>query len=216
MPPNFMVVLDRSCSMDDALAGTTTTKWQAAVAALDHAMTAHATDVRWGLTLFPDTTGWRCTQDAIPIPIADDNAGPITTLLTNALDRADDPRHGGRPSQPRDGAARTLGIDATERVGEAVEVGLAPLLAVADHVDAGPLHVGHGQAHGVVLGLVQPGRWYPPHLRQPYAGDDVPLEALAVHQPGGLRIAADDGRPDRLVRHEPIQSRRLATPGEAG
>jgi hypothetical protein len=87
--PNLLVVLDRSCSMRVELEGTMTSKWEAAVSALDHVTTDFADDIRWGLTLFPDTTNDRCTQDAIPIPVADNNASAIKTLLTNALSVAD-------------------------------------------------------------------------------------------------------------------------------
>lgn len=68
-PANFLVVLDRSCSMKQVLAGTTTTKWTAAVAALHDALATYPDDLRWGMTMFPDTTGESCAQDAIPFPV---------------------------------------------------------------------------------------------------------------------------------------------------
>ena len=89
VPPNFGIVLDRSCSMKHALAGTQTTKWQAAVAALDHALTTYASNVRWGLTMFPDTTGEACAQDPSQIAIGDGHAPAIRTLLDASLDPAD-------------------------------------------------------------------------------------------------------------------------------
>ena len=85
-PANFLVVLDRSCSMKQLLAGTQTTKWTAAVAALHDALTGYPDDLRWGMTMFPDTTGESCAQDAIPFPLADHNAPAIDTLLQSALD----------------------------------------------------------------------------------------------------------------------------------
>jgi hypothetical protein len=88
-PPNFLVVLDRSCSMKNVLTGTTTTKWAAAVAALHDAFTAYPDDLRWGMTLFPDTTGSSCAQDAIPFPVADHNAAAIDARLQAAADPAD-------------------------------------------------------------------------------------------------------------------------------
>jgi len=89
VPPNFGIVLDRSCSMTQKLTGTQTTKWQAAVAALDHALHVYATDVRWGLTMFPDTTGEACAQDPSQIAIDDGQASAIRTLLHASLDAAD-------------------------------------------------------------------------------------------------------------------------------
>lgn len=88
-PANFLVVLDRSCSMKQVLAGTQTTKWAAAVAALHDALTGYPDDLRWGMTMFPDTTGASCAQDAIPFPLADHNATAIDTLLQSALATAD-------------------------------------------------------------------------------------------------------------------------------
>jgi hypothetical protein len=89
VPPNLGIVLDRSCSMTNDLQGTQTTKWQAAVGALNDVLGSYATQVRWGLTLFPDTTGDKCTQDAIPFPIADANGPPISALLTASLQSTD-------------------------------------------------------------------------------------------------------------------------------
>jgi hypothetical protein len=83
--PNLMLVLDRSCSMDKPLTGSTTTKWSAAVAAVNQVLADHASDVRWGLTLFPDRSGETCAQDEIAFPVADQNQAAITTALTAAL-----------------------------------------------------------------------------------------------------------------------------------
>ena len=87
--PDLLFVLDRSCSMKHVLDGTTTTKWEAAVDAINHVVGDYAAAVRWGLTLFPDTSGDSCAQDAIPIPIGANKSGAITTLLTNALQTTD-------------------------------------------------------------------------------------------------------------------------------
>lgn len=89
VPPNLGIVLDRSCSMKRALTGTTTTKWQAAVAALDHVLQGYGTTVRWGLTLFPDTTGDSCAEDAPAFAIGDNNAAGISALLDASLDTND-------------------------------------------------------------------------------------------------------------------------------
>jgi hypothetical protein len=90
IPPNFLIVLDRSCSMKrEASAGSGTTKWEAAIDALVELTTRHTDSVRWGLTLFPDLGGGSCGQGDIPIPVGDANELAIQTLLTNALDRSD-------------------------------------------------------------------------------------------------------------------------------
>jgi hypothetical protein len=84
-PPNFLIVLDRSCSMDKVPAGGTQTKWESAVAALEGLLNKYPTDIDWGLTLFPDRTNDACGQDAIPIPVAANNATAIKQLLNQAL-----------------------------------------------------------------------------------------------------------------------------------
>lgn len=87
--PNMLLVLDRSCSMRAPLASTTTSKWVAAVGALQSVLADYATDVRWGLTMFPDKTNEACAQDAIPFPVGAANAGPISATLTSALATTD-------------------------------------------------------------------------------------------------------------------------------
>ncbi|HEY4241469.1 MAG TPA: VWA domain-containing protein [Kofleriaceae bacterium] len=86
--PNVEIVLDRSCSMTQTLAGGQT-KWDAAVAALNHVLTDHASDIRWGATMFPDTTGQSCAQDAIPFPVGNNNAAGIMAMFTAAQDASD-------------------------------------------------------------------------------------------------------------------------------
>lgn len=92
---NLLVVLDRSCSMKNIVVGTTT-KWDIAVAALTKLVSSNGGKIRFGLELFPDTTGDRCTQDAITIPVADGAAAGISSLLGAALDSS----HPHYPSGP--------------------------------------------------------------------------------------------------------------------
>ncbi len=87
VPPNMLLVVDRSCSMT-GLAGTLT-KWEVAVAAINKMTTDFAGQIRFGLTLFPDTVTPSCQQDKIPIPVAPSNEMAIQTLMTAALVKAD-------------------------------------------------------------------------------------------------------------------------------
>src|SRR6476661_2734961 len=48
-PPNFLIVLDRSCSMDKVPPGQAQTKWESAVAALKGLLNKYPTDIDWGL-----------------------------------------------------------------------------------------------------------------------------------------------------------------------
>lgn len=88
VPPNLMFVLDRSCSMRNDLAGTMTSKWQAAVDAITHVIGTYDPQIRWGATLFPDTTGQSCSQDAIPVPLGAGNGSTISSMLSASLDPA--------------------------------------------------------------------------------------------------------------------------------
>lgn len=85
--PNLLVVLDRSCSMRNAVGGVP--KWTIAVNAINQLTTMLAGDIRWGLTMFPDTTGANCSQDAIPVPVGPGNETAIQTLLTASLATTD-------------------------------------------------------------------------------------------------------------------------------
>jgi hypothetical protein len=87
VPPNVLLVLDRSCSMTDKVAQLT--KWQIAVAALDKLLAGYADAIRFGLILFPDITGKPCTQDQIPFPVGAGNAPKIQALLKAALAKTD-------------------------------------------------------------------------------------------------------------------------------
>lgn len=83
IPPNLLVVLDRSCSMTQKVAGTP--KWTIAVDAINKMTTDYASKIRFGLTLFPDLVAPNCGQAAIPIPVGPGNEAAIQTLLTASL-----------------------------------------------------------------------------------------------------------------------------------
>ncbi|MFS8069749.1 MAG: vWA domain-containing protein [Byssovorax sp.] len=87
VPPNMLIVLDRSCSMTNAVGGST--KWAIAVAALNKMTADFNGKIRFGMTLFPDLVGGDCGQAAIPIPVADAKETAIQDLLTKALVKAD-------------------------------------------------------------------------------------------------------------------------------
>jgi hypothetical protein len=69
----IMIVLDRSCSMNDPpKPGGTRTKWELAGLALQKVTTDYAGKLDFGLIMFPDQTGMNCLQDG-PIYV---NVGP--------------------------------------------------------------------------------------------------------------------------------------------
>lgn len=87
VPPNLLIVLDRSCSMTQAVGNST--KWTIAVDALNKMTADFNGKIRFGMTLFPDIAGGDCAQGAIPVPVADANEMAIQDLLTQSLVKAD-------------------------------------------------------------------------------------------------------------------------------
>ena len=89
VPPNLLINLDRSCSMDKPTGTGLPTKWEIAVQAISRLLADNKDTIRFGLTLFPDREGDRCTQDAIPVPVGPAKEAEINTLLTAALTKPD-------------------------------------------------------------------------------------------------------------------------------
>lgn len=87
VPPNLLIVLDRSCSMRNMVGGQT--KWALAVDAIKKMTTTYRDRIRYGLTLFPDKVAPDCGQDRIPISVAPGNETKISDLLTKALSTTD-------------------------------------------------------------------------------------------------------------------------------
>jgi hypothetical protein len=87
VPSNMLLVLDRSCSMRTSVGGEP--KWAHAVRAIHRLTTTHAGKIRFGLMLFPDTSGDKCSQETITLPVAPDSEASIQQLLTNALSSTD-------------------------------------------------------------------------------------------------------------------------------
>ena len=108
-----------------------------------------------------------------------------------APDLADDARHRIGMAGAVERGAGIVDIDAFERGGEAVGVALAPHLAVGDDVEAGALLVADGEHGGVVLRLVEEFRRDAPQFLRAHPRRKAAGELLAVDQPFGLRIGAD-------------------------
>ena len=87
VPPNLLIVLDRSCSMRNRIDGVR--KWQSAVDAVVQLTQDFAGRIHFGLILFPDTVNPRCEQVDIPVPVGPGNEAVIADLLSAALDNRD-------------------------------------------------------------------------------------------------------------------------------
>ena len=83
VPPNLLIVLDRSCSMTAEVGGVP--KWTIAVQAINTLTTTYNTKIRFGLSLFPDLVAPSCEQDTIAIPVAPATEMSIQELLNAAL-----------------------------------------------------------------------------------------------------------------------------------
>lgn len=87
VPPNVLIVLDRSNSMETDIGGGT--KWNIARDAIEEVTQAYADQVRFGLMLFPGTdqpcdNGAECTAGAVFVDPAPNTPGEINPFLDGA------------------------------------------------------------------------------------------------------------------------------------
>ena len=87
VPPNVLIVLDRSSSMNDSITGGT--KWTVAQQAIDSLVAQYGSQIRFGLMLFPGTDqscsqGMECGPGTVFIDPAAMTGSAITTFLTGA------------------------------------------------------------------------------------------------------------------------------------
>lgn len=88
VPPNLLLVLDRSCSMTKLVNGVS--KWEIAVGAINVMTTTFEGQIRFGLTLFPDRgDGQDCQQTEFPVPVAPGTEQAIRDLLNASLVASD-------------------------------------------------------------------------------------------------------------------------------
>jgi len=93
---NVFIVLDRSCSMKQKIDGTT--KWLAAVEAVNGFVAAQPALVDFGLELFPSAGS--CNGQEVAVPLSPTGADELSSLLSSALASSD-------PNHPRHGPCRT-------------------------------------------------------------------------------------------------------------
>jgi hypothetical protein len=85
LTPDLLVVLDRSGSMNEAVAGNQqTSKWQDMTAAINQVVSQTETAIHWGLKYSP--TDEFCTvSDGTAVPVAATNAALINTSILNTM-----------------------------------------------------------------------------------------------------------------------------------
>ena len=79
IPPNMVILLDRSSSMAQLIDGER--KWDVALAALDLVLTEYDDRVRFGLAMFPGAES-SCTPAVVDVPVGDATAFPILEVLS--------------------------------------------------------------------------------------------------------------------------------------
>jgi hypothetical protein len=87
VPPNVLILLDRSGSMKDSVGGST--KWNIAVAAIKDMLTTQAGKINFGLASYPGTdekctTGGQCGAGKVFVDVSPSSAPAITTFLAGA------------------------------------------------------------------------------------------------------------------------------------
>jgi hypothetical protein len=81
VPPNVLIVLDRSGSMGEDLGNTT--KWDVAVSAVDDLLDSFGAGIRFGLVLY--SADDECTAGQVEVDVADGSAANIRTALSTAV-----------------------------------------------------------------------------------------------------------------------------------
>ncbi len=104
--------------------------------------------------------------------------------------------------------ARLVDVDALERGGEAIGVALAADLAVGDDVQARFFLRANRQDGRVILRLREQGLGHAPELLRAQARRKALAELVAVDQPLGLRIAADERGGKEHGRHPCASTKR--------
>lgn len=81
-PPNVLILLDRSGSMDEELDGST--KWEIARTAITDSIGGWGSSIRFGLGLFSNCAVGECAPGTIVVPCGDDTVDDIISLLATA------------------------------------------------------------------------------------------------------------------------------------
>ena len=84
LPPNMMILLDRSGSMDGDAEGDT--RWNAARNAIETLTAAFDERVRFGLATYSACVSGGCSAGTIVVPIAERNAASIQGFLATTVD----------------------------------------------------------------------------------------------------------------------------------
>ena len=89
LPPDILIIQDRSGSMDDNSSDQTcnggcgaTSKWAQITAAINNVVSQTDTTVNWGLKFFADQDATCGVNPGVAVPVAPMNSGPIAAAIT--------------------------------------------------------------------------------------------------------------------------------------
>ncbi|HEX4339717.1 MAG TPA: VWA domain-containing protein [Polyangiaceae bacterium] len=85
VPPNIMLLLDRSGSMNGDAGGDT--RWNVAKSAIGKITSALGANIRFGLATYSSCEKGGCSAGSVVVPIAPDNATAVETFLASTTDQ---------------------------------------------------------------------------------------------------------------------------------
>jgi hypothetical protein len=83
LPPDLLIVLDKSGSMSDDPGNGMGSKWDQITAAINQTVSALQGQIKWGLEIFPHDNDCGVST-SVDVPIASNNATAISTAITNS------------------------------------------------------------------------------------------------------------------------------------
>lgn len=85
VPPNLLILLDRSGSMNGGVPGTNLNRWEVAKQAIAEVTTNFNDQIRFGLATYSSCVGNGCSAGSVVVGIADSNAGAINGFLDGTV-----------------------------------------------------------------------------------------------------------------------------------
>ncbi|HLT35996.1 MAG TPA: hypothetical protein VK034_06915, partial [Enhygromyxa sp.] len=81
VPPNLLIMLDRSGSMESSVPNSNLNRWEVAKLAIEQVTTMFDDKIRFGLATYSACVGNGCSPGTTVVPIADQNAAAINGFL---------------------------------------------------------------------------------------------------------------------------------------
>ncbi|PRQ02459.1 von Willebrand factor type A domain protein [Enhygromyxa salina] len=85
VPPNLLIMLDRSGSMSGNVPDTNLNRWEVAKLAIEQVTTGFDDKIRFGLATYSACVGNGCSAGTVVVPLADQNAAAINGFLATTV-----------------------------------------------------------------------------------------------------------------------------------